>query len=330
MASDSLRFELNAAPATRVLGAFAQDVRRGLTSRPKTLPCRHFYDDEGSRLFEQICGLPEYYLTRAEHEILEDHAGEITSAVPHGATLVELGSGSAVKTRLLIEALAPREERLRYVPIDISRSALEESARALLAAHPNLEVRAVAGEYAVGLSLLERLAPAPRLLLWLGSNVGNLHREEARAFLAGVRARLDPRDRLLLGVDLRKDASVLEKAYDDAAGVTARFNLNLLHRVDRELGGRFGAAAFEHRARYDVEAGRVEMSLCSLRAQRVRIDGLDLEVAFASGESIHTENSYKYAPAEIDALAAGAGFDSAGAWLDRAGRFSLNLLAPRR
>jgi L-histidine N-alpha-methyltransferase len=321
--------ELITAPAARAREAFAEDVRRGLSARPMWLSCRHFYDDEGSRLFEEICSLPEYYLTRAEREILEDHADEIAARQPIVGTLVELGSGSAVKTRILIGALLERARSLRYVPIDVSRSALEYSTRALQDAYPRLELRCVAGEYAEGLALMPSLAGRPLLLLWLGSNVGNLHREEAREFLASVRERLEPPDRLLIGIDLRKDADVLEKAYDDASGVTARFNRNLLERVNRELGGNFETAAFDHQARYDAAAGRVEMRLVSRAAQKVRIEALDLEVRFRAGDSIHTENSYKYDLAEIDALAAGSGFVLAERWLDRAASFSLSLLAPQ-
>ncbi len=322
-------FELIAAPEARAHSAFAEDVRRGLTARPMWLSCRHFYDDEGSRLFEEICALPEYYLTRAEREILEDHAEEIAARQPMIETLVELGSGSAVKTRILIDALSKRARRLRYVPIDVSRGTLEHSARTLRDDYPSLDLRCVAGEYADGLALMPSLVERPVLLLWLGSNVGNLHREEARAFLANVRERLELSDRLLIGIDLRKDADVLEKAYDDASGVTARFNRNLLERVNRELGGSFDTAAFDHKARYDVEAGRVEMSLVSRVKQSVRIEALGLEVLFRPGDAIHTENSYKYDLAEIDALAAGSGFVIAERWLDRAASFSLSLLAPR-
>ncbi len=266
-------------------------------------------------------------MTRAEREILEDRAASIAAQAQGLRTLAELGSGSAVKTRLLIDAFAARSARLRYVPIDISRSALEASARPLLAAHPELEVRAVSGEYAEGIALLPQLCEPPTLLLWLGSNVGNLSREEARAFLARLHQQLSAGDRVLLGVDLRKDASVLEKAYDDAQGVTARFNKNLLDRINHELGGEFDLDAFAHRARYEVEAGRVVMELVSLRRQRVRLEGLDLTLDFAPDEAIHTESSYKYSPEEIDTLAAGAGFRTQARWLDSGARFALNLLA---
>lgn len=307
---------------------FAASVAAGLGERPKRLDCSWFYDETGSRLFEEICELPEYYLTRAEREILEARAGEILEGIPPGAALVELGSGSASKTRILIEALLARRGALTYVPIDISPSMLEQSSRALLADHPGLEIRGLAMGFEEGLAQLDRLCSGPRLVLWLGSSVGNLSRPRAAEFLAGIRAGLGPGDRFLLGVDLRKDRATLERAYDDAAGVTARFNLNLLERVNRELGGRFDLGAFAHRAHYDEALGRVEMHLESLRAQRVPIERLGLVVELAAGERIHTENSYKYSLAEIDGLARAGGFVLDGQWLDRARRFSLNRLAP--
>ena len=303
---------------------FGADVRAGLGASPKRLDCRYFYDDEGSRLFEAICGLPEYYPPAAEREILEAHAEEIAAA--GGAELWELGSGSAVKTRWILEALL-RRGPLGYVAIDISRAALEASAAALLESYPALSMRCLHADYEAGLRRVAE-APGPKLLLWLGSNVGNFARAEAAAFLRRARAALSSRDRFLVGVDLRKDTAALEAAYDDAAGVTAAFNLNLLVRINRELGGRFELAAFRHRASYDAAAGRVDMHLVSLRDQRVRIDGLDLEVAFQAGEAIHTESSYKYGPEELDALADEGGFRIERDWRDRAGRFADLLLAP--
>jgi L-histidine N-alpha-methyltransferase len=306
----------------------AEDVRRGLLATPKHLSCCWFYDDEGSRLFEEICATPEYYVTRAEDELLATHARAITAALPRGVTVVELGSGSATKTRRLLDALASDARLARYVMIDISPAALAASSRTLARDYPDLEVVAFRGAYEDGLSRLDALAPAPRLVLWLGSNVGNLHRDEAAAFLAGCRARLAPADRLLVGIDARKDRATLERAYDDAAGVTARFNRNLLTRIDRELGGDFDPAKFRHRALYDESLGRVEMWLDSLEEQVVTIARLGLRVALRRGESIHTENSYKYSEAEIDALAAAAGFAVEGRWFDGARRFSETLLAP--
>lgn len=308
----------------------ARDVATGLARCPKQLPCCYFYDREGSLLFEEICDLPEYYLTRAEAEILRQRAEEISSRLGAGTTLVELGSGSAAKTRLLIEALLSRQESLRYVPVDISRSMLEETALALLESYPALEITAIAGEYADGLSQLQAMSEDPKLILWLGSNVGNFERPDAAAFLRGARDSMTPQDRLLVGVDLRKDRGVLEPAYDDSRGLTARFNLNILARINRELGGHFDLTAFRHRAVYNDGMGRIEMYLVSTHLQRVAIDRLGLEVPFAAGESIHTENSYKYSIAEIEVLAEAAGLETEARWFDTGDRFSLNLFVPRK
>jgi L-histidine N-alpha-methyltransferase len=311
------------------MASLALAVREGLTARPKRLPCRLLYDAEGSRLFEEICGLPEYYLTRADREILAERADEIAERMGAGATLVELGSGSGRKTSLLIAAFLRRAPALRYAAVDISAEALQASARELAARHPGLSVHAVAAEYEEGFGALDGQAPSPRLILFLGSNIGNCDRAEAADFLGRLRARMAPSDRLLLGVDLRKDKRLLEAAYDDARGVTARFNLNLLGRINRELGGRFDLSAFAHRAEYRQDEGRVLMWLVSRRAQAVPIDGLGLKVRFEEGEAIHTEDSYKYSPAELDALARAAGLRSVARWTDRQGRFVEELLAPQ-
>jgi dimethylhistidine N-methyltransferase len=307
---------------------FAGDVRTGLTAERKRLPCWYFYDDEGSRLFEMISRLPEYYLTRAEREILQDHAGDLAARFREAPVLIELGSGSAVKTRIVIDALLHRHDALRYMPIDISRGALEESAAALLRDYPALEIHAVAGEYHEGLHRLDAPAGGPKLILWLGSSVGNLDRPDAAAFLRRIRDVMLSHDRLLAGIDLRKHHAVLEAAYDDAQGITARFNLNLLARINRELGGRFDLQAFRHRAVYDEDAGRVEMYLDSAREQSVRIAALELTVPFAAGEGIHTENSYKYSVEEIEALASEARLRIDGQWLDAGRQFSVNVFAP--
>jgi dimethylhistidine N-methyltransferase len=321
------RFRLIAVPSRDRRDAFARDVRTGLTSRPKLLSCCFFYDAEGSALFETICDLREYYLTRAEREILTGHADAVAARFPHSAQLVELGSGNSSKTRLLIEAFLRRHDSLHYVPLDICRDVLHETALELLRAYPQMSITAVAAEYHEGLQHLDS-ASLPKLILWLGSNVGNFDRLEAAGFLGRVRQTMKPEDRLLMGVDLRKNREVLEPAYDDAQKVTAAFNLNLLERINRELDGRFDRDAFAHRAIYNDDLGRIEMHLVSRRAQTVRIVALDLEVPFAAGESIHTENSYKYSFAEIDALTAAAGLRVEERWLDRAGLFSVNLLAP--
>jgi dimethylhistidine N-methyltransferase len=312
---------------TDATAEFARDVAAGLSAEPKRLHCRYFYDAEGSLLFDAICATPEYYLTRAEAEILAARAGSLAARLPDGVTLVELGSGSARKTRILIEALLRRRGRLRYVPIDISREMLESASRALVAEHPGLEVIAVEAEYQEGVRLLAGDG-GPRLLLWLGSNVGNFDRPDAAAFLARLRAVMTPDDRLLLGVDLRKERDVLERAYDDARGVTARFNLNLLVRINRELGGGFALDGFRHRAVWNAALGRIDMYLDSLRPQRVRVEALGREFAFADGEAVHTESSYKYSPEELGQLAAAAGLRVEEGWFDGAARFCLALLAP--
>jgi dimethylhistidine N-methyltransferase len=329
------RFALIGLPAEKRRIQFARDVKAGLTASPKTLPCCYFYDRLGSSLFEAICELPEYYLTRAETAILQAHASEIAALFSGPIDLIELGSGSAVKTRMLIESFNKTQgpsrrasPPLRYVPLDICRTVLEESARELLPTFPDLEIMAIAGEYHEGLEHLQAVNGRTKLILWLGSNIGNLERSEAAQFLARIRTTLRADDRLLVGIDLRKDRAVLEAAYDDSCGVTAAFNRNLLARVNRELEGTFDLHAFRHRAVYNEDAGRVEMYLVSALVQKVKIDHLGLEVDFAEGETIHTENSYKYSPAEIDTLAAAAGFELDRLWLDPDQRFQLSLLRP--
>jgi dimethylhistidine N-methyltransferase len=310
------------------LASFAEEVSNGLTAVPKTLPCRFLYDETGSQLFEEICDLPEYYLTRVEREILRERADQIAACFDGPITLCELGSGSSSKTRLLIEALLQAHGRLRYVPVDISRSILEESASDLLDRYGALEVMAIASEYQEGLRQVGNHTERPKLVAWLGSSIGNLEREPAAEFLRGVRAVLTPADRMLVGIDLRKQAKVLEAAYDDAAGVTARFSLNLLDRMNRELDANFDKRSFHHQAVYKEAEGRVEIRVVSRERQRVLLDALDLEVDFEAGEGIYTEDAYKYSLAEIDGLAESAGFSVAQRWLDSEGRFSLNLLAP--
>jgi L-histidine N-alpha-methyltransferase len=309
---------------------FAEDVRRGLSARPKRLQPKYFYDELGSQLFDAICLLPEYYLTRAEGDIFKTHSGEIVGEARGGGshiTLFELGSGSASKTRHIIEALLFEQSHLKYVPVDISPAALEASASALLGDYERLSVSAFAADYDTALPRLgaEMDEAGRALVLFLGSNIGNFDRGAARDFLRRVRGSLRAGDLLLLGADLKKGADVLEAAYDDALGVTAAFNLNLLARINRELGADFSLRDFRHVALYDEGEGRVEMHLESLREQTVRLRALDLEVSFGAGERLHTENSYKYSPAELSELAEATGFSPARTWLDSAGLFSSNL-----
>jgi dimethylhistidine N-methyltransferase len=309
--------------------SFSEDARRGLTATPKVLLPKYFYDALGSRLFEAICELPEYYVTRAEAEIFQRHADEIAGALDGPLRLLELGSGDGRKTRLLIAALVARQGGLEYLPIDVSRSAVEQGAERLLHAFPELTVTAFVADYHAALLSVrgERVPPGVRTLaLFLGSTIGNLDAEDRVGLLREIRAVLRPGDGLLLGTDLRKSESVLLPAYDDALGVTAAFNLNLLSRINRELGGAFDLGTFRHRARWNRELGRIEMHLESLREQTVPIRGLGLEVRFAAGETIHTESSYKFEPAQVAEMAEAGGFALRRTWTDRGGRFASNLL----
>jgi L-histidine N-alpha-methyltransferase len=309
----------------RVTASFAEDVRRGLEKRPRRLFPKYFYDELGSQLFEAICLLPEYYLTRAENEIMARAAGEMVAAVDGHKTLLEMGSGSASKTRLIIEAILKEQRELLYIPVDISATALETGARVLLQAYPSLRITAFAGDYDTALEALGAVSRGRTLALFLGSNIGNFDREEARSFLRALRRVLAPGDALLLGADLKKERARLEAAYDDALGVTAAFNLNLLARINRELDADFNLRAFKHYVHYNEEEGRVESYAESLRAQTVRIRALDLELQFEEGERIHTENSYKYDHADLVQLAAETGFTLSRTWLDSMARFSSNL-----
>jgi L-histidine Nalpha-methyltransferase len=308
------------------LAGLAEDVRRGLSTKPKRFLPKYFYDELGSQLFEAICLLPEYYLTRAENEILKRYADEIVSSLDGNTTLLEMGSGSASKTRLIIEALLRKQDELLFIPVDISATALDSSSRILLQSYPQLKIEAYAADYFAGLSELGKKQRARTLALFLGSNISNFDPAEALKFLQALRKVLHEGDALLLGADLKKDRRILEAAYNDALGVTAAFNLNVLARINRELGGDFNLRAFQHRAFYNEEAGRVEIYIESTREQTVAISKLDVEAQFGEGEQIHTENSYKYDLTDIARLASQTGFTRARTWLDSQERFSSNLL----
>jgi L-histidine N-alpha-methyltransferase len=305
---------------------FAIAVRGGLTALQKSLPSKYLYDDVGSALFEAICNLPEYYLTRAETEVLSSRAQEIVDAVGTPVELIELGSGSAVKTRFLIDAAFARQDRLRYRPVDISSSALELSTKALTREYPGIIIDGINADYLNGLARISRNGARKTMALFLGSNVGNFEPDEAQRTLAALRSVLEPGDGLLLGADLKKDRAVLERAYDDPLGVTAAFDLNLLARINRELGGKFDLASFRHEAAYQDSLGRVEMRLISRVRQDVRIDGIGMAIHFEEGESIHTESSYKYDDRTIEILARASAFSIGGKWTDAAGRFADYLL----
>ena len=304
--------------------SFREDVIEGLSQPQKALPPKYFYDAAGSRLFERICRLPEYYPTRAELSLTRSHLADIARFAGRGCELIEYGSGASLKTRLLLGALRPAA----YVPVDISRSALAGAARRLAREFGWLHIFAVVGDFSRPLRL-----PVPRgrsgrrrVVYFPGSTIGNLTPQEALAFLKMTRGQVGAGGAMLVGVDLKKDARPLHAAYNDARGVTARFNLNLLARINRELGADFELRRFAHYAFYNAGAGRIEMHLVSLARQRVRLGRH--RFAFEPGETIHTENSYKYSVAEFRALAAEAGFRAAKVWQDAPGRFALfGLLA---
>ncbi|MEU1346884.1 L-histidine N(alpha)-methyltransferase [Streptomyces sp. NPDC005786] len=306
-------------PVDATDAALRADVLAGLTRQPKTLPPKWFYDARGSELFEEITRLPEYYPTRAEREILIDRAAEIAAA--SGArTLIELGSGSSEKTRHLLDALPHLHT---YVPVDVSESALRGAANALLQERPDLSVHALIADFTAKLSLPD--TPGPRLVAFLGGTIGNLLPDERAAFLSSVRSLLSPGDTLLLGTDLVKDEGVLVAAYDDAAGVTAAFNRNVLSVVDRELGADFAPDDFEHVARWDPRQEWIEMRLRARRALTVKIPELDLLVPFEAGEEMRTEVSAKFRKEGVRGELAAAGLRLSQWWTDSAGRFALSL-----
>ncbi|MEU1803700.1 L-histidine N(alpha)-methyltransferase [Streptomyces sp. NPDC019937] len=307
-------------PPDATAAALRADVAEGLTRTPKQLPPKWFYDARGSELFEEITRLPEYYPTRAEREILIARAAEIADAT--GArTLIELGSGSSEKTRHLIEALPDLHA---YVPVDVSESALESAGHALLADHPELTVHALVADFLGGLTLPDDI-PGPRLLAFLGGTIGNLLPPERAEFLASVSALLAPGDALLLGTDLVKDEATLVAAYDDAQGVTAEFNKNVLRVLDRELGAELDPADFDHVAVWDAEREWIEMRLRARKDLAVKIPALDLAVSFAAGEEVRTEVSAKFREEKVRTELAAAGLESRRWWTDAEGRFALSL-----
>ncbi|HUB00927.1 MAG TPA: L-histidine N(alpha)-methyltransferase [Terracidiphilus sp.] len=305
----------------------AAAVHQGLSSRPRRLPPWLFYDDAGSDLFDRITELPEYYPTRTERSILAAHSPAILEQAAAGAPLriVELGAGSAAKTCLLLAAAARRQPKVVYEPIDVSSGALDVAVRRLACELPAVAVTPRVLDYTNGLVFMPPQSGERRLVLYIGSSIGNFEPAEALGLLRRVRARLNPGDAILLGVDLVKDESILLAAYDDASGVTAAFNRNLLVRLNRELAAGFNPYAFVHRALWNRAHSRIEMHLESRVAQQVRIPALDLSLHFAAGETIHTENSYKYSPGQPEALLAEAGFHPEAAWTDPQNWFAVTL-----
>ncbi len=306
------------APAPADFGA---EVLAGLGAEPKTLPCKFFYDQRGSALFQEICRLPEYYPTRTEMALMGACAADIGACAGPECVVVEYGIGSVDKARLLLRALdRPRA----YVAVDISREHLLAAAETLADEFPEVAVHAVCADFTRPFGLPPEVDGARRLAFFPGSTLGNFSPAEARDFLAAIADLVGDGGGLLIGIDLKKDTAVLDAAYDDARGVTAAFNLNLLSRINRELGGTFALDAFRHEAGYNPAEGRVEMHLVSLADQTAEVHGRTF--AFAAGETVHTENSYKYTVAEFQDLARGAGFTAEDAWTDPDDLFSIHCL----
>ena len=306
-------------PKADEASAFQADVLAGLSAMPKRLPPKYFYDGAGSQLFERITELPEYYPTRCELRILRGHARDIAKLIPAGAALVEFGSGSSRKARILLRA-AP--VLAAYVPVDICGEMVEQEAAELRPDFPGLKVLPVCADITHPFALPAEAKAAPvRVGFFPGSTIGNFEPHEAAAFLRNAGRILGAGAMLIIGADLIKPVEVLNAAYNDAAGVTAKFNLNLLKRINRELGGDFKLDTFEHRAFYNRERHRIEMHLASLKRQKVKVAGETVD--FRAGETIHTENSYKYSGASLGALARGAGWLPAGVWTDERDYFSI-------
>ena len=314
-----------------VLSPVGAEVLKGLSQSPKSLSPWLFYDQAGSLLFEAITELPEYYVTRTERQILGAHADEMVTSAAGGRDLsiIELGAGTATKTGLLLGAAVRLQGRVTYHPIDVSETALEEARSRLEAELPEVRVEPIVADYTEGMrqNSASVAGVGRRLVLYIGSSIGNFAPAEAIEVLRGVRAQLAPGDCLLLGTDMVKDTDTLLAAYDDAAGVTAEFNKNVLVRMNRELHANFNPALFGHRARWNEEQARIEMHLESLAPQRVAVRALDLDLRFAQGETIHTENSYKFTNQRVEELLARAGFRLRHQWADAKGWFTVYLAA---
>jgi len=314
------------APVAKAEDSLAQAVATGLSLPQKALPSRFFYDVAGSRLFERIMRLPEYYLTRCETEILQRYSDQIVAHAGDDCQVVEFGSGNSEKTRLLLRAAVERQRSVEYVPIDISTEFLRAAAEELLDEVDGLRVTAIDGDY---LDALDALPPhkGSRLFLFLGSSIGNFEPADAVHFLESIGRVMRDQDRLLVGIDLRKSPAIIEPAYNDAEGVTERFNKNMLARINRELCGHFDLSLFEHRAPWIEEHSRIEMRLVSTQNQEVSIDGLDRVFSLKEGEYIHTENSHKWSQEMFTSMLAQAGLGISHTWNDEKTWFALNLLA---
>ncbi len=320
------RFELVTVPRRHGVPSFAQDVAKGLQSKPKRLSSKYLYDAVGSALFDAITCLPEYYLTRAETEILSEWGWQMVRLLDAPVDFLELGSGSAIKTRLLIGEALRVQDDLRYSPIDISTEAIRASSMALVEAFPTLWVRAYAGDYFDVLETVRVRSERKMLAMLMGSNIGNYEPDAAKTLLGLLGGALRPGDGLLLGADLKKDRATLELAYDDPAGVTAAFDRNLIARINRELDADFDPRQFVHVAQYDEVRGAVDSFLEARQDVAASLRAADVRVTFSAGERLHTESAYKFDDADIVRLGEGAGFRSEAAWHDRGHRFSVHLL----
>ena len=302
---------------------FFSDVVDGLSRPRKELPCKYFYDEIGSQLFEQICELPEYYPTRTESALLADIGGDLAACIGPHAHLIEYGCGSVQKVRILLDAV---KSPTAYVAVDISREHLLDAAATLAADYPELEVHAICADFTKPFQVDPPASrpDARRVGFFPGSTLGNFTHDFAREFLANASRFLGPGGALVIGIDLKKDENILNAAYNDAQGITAKFNLNLLDRINRELGGDFDVEKFQHRAHYDPDEGRIEMHLLSKADQSVQVNGTTFD--FREGETIHTENSHKYGVDEFQRMAEAAGFSADKVWVDRDGLFSVHYL----
>ena len=304
--------------------AYAEEVIAGLSVPQKRLPCKLFYDERGSALFEEITRLPEYYPTRTELEILEQRGAEIALAAGPPLSVVELGAGTASKTRTLLRAISRRQIRVKYYPVDISASALAEAKRQVLKELPGALVQPLVTDFVHGFGFLREIS-GRRLVLYLGSSIGNFDWSQSIELLRNVREQLSAGDALLLGTDMVKSADLLVPAYDDARGVTAEFNKNILLRINRELGGNFDLEAFRHVAEWNAACSRIEIYLESLKPQIVTLRLTGTALRFRGGERIHTESSYKYTPAMIKQMLCASGYKMEKSWLDQRGWFALHL-----
>lgn len=304
---------------------FASDIAYGLTRKNKFIPSKYFYDITGSQLFEQICNLPEYYLTRKEIEILSSIKNELTNYLSSHSAIVELGSGSATKTRFLLEILSENHEEVQYYPIDIS-DITYESAEKLQDEFFNLKITGIVDQYEAGLKLLKNLKKG-KIIVFFGSSFGNFDKKSDVEFLKRIHESMNKEDLFLLGIDLVKDIKVLEMAYDDPQGITKKFNLNLLSRINRELGGDFISSNFDHVAFYNSAQKRIEMHLQAKTNQNIFIKNIDLSIKLAKSEKIRTEYSHKYTIPQIRDLAKNAGFKIREIWTDQKKYFGLVLLS---